>query len=72
MAAVVVIGEEAKVAGFALAGAVVMAAGDAESVRRAWADLPDGTGLVLVTPMAAAALTTGGGPRPGVLRVVMA
>lgn len=58
MGAVVVIGERARVSGFALAGAEVVVAEDPESVRRAWDALDDDAGLVIVTPAAAAALGT--------------
>ena len=50
------IGEEARVQGFALAGALPVAAGTAEEVRRAWRELPDDVVLVVLTPPAAAAL----------------
>lgn len=50
---VVVIGEADEVEGYALAGAHVIGAGDAESVRAAWASLPPDTGLVLLSSRAA-------------------
>jgi len=53
---VVVVGESARVDGFALAGAVTLEAGDPEAVRKAWELLPDDTAVVLLTPDAAAAL----------------
>jgi vacuolar-type H+-ATPase subunit F/Vma7 len=53
---VAVLGEEARVAGFALAGALPLPAEDPDGVRRAWRDLPADVALVLLTPAAAAAL----------------
>jgi vacuolar-type H+-ATPase subunit F/Vma7 len=54
--AVVVIGELALVAGYAMAGATIMPARGPDAVRRAWEDLPSGTGLVILTAAAAAEL----------------
>lgn len=56
MGAVAAVGERARVAGFALAGVTVLAAEQPDEVLRAWADLPAGTALVIVTPAAARAL----------------
>ncbi|MCD0484520.1 hypothetical protein [Streptacidiphilus sp. ASG 303] len=56
MGTVAALGEEARTAGFALAGVRVLAAGDPDAVRAAWRRLPPGTDLVLLTPAAAAAL----------------
>jgi vacuolar-type H+-ATPase subunit F/Vma7 len=50
------IGEEARVQGFALAGALPVAAGTPEEVRRAWRELPPDVVLVVLTPPAAEAL----------------
>ncbi|WP_406481153.1 V-type ATP synthase subunit F [Streptomyces sp. NBC_01615] len=47
------IGEQARVAGLALAGVTVLVAEEPESVRRAWQGLPQGVALVIVTPAAA-------------------
>jgi vacuolar-type H+-ATPase subunit F/Vma7 len=57
---VVAVGEQARVAGFALAGADVVVAEDGESVRSALAavDADPGVAVVLLTPSAAAALVT--------------
>jgi hypothetical protein len=41
---------------FALAGVAVLPAEDADAVRAAWAALPDGVDLVLLTDAAARAL----------------
>jgi len=54
--AVVVVGEPALVAGYALAGATVMPAHGPAEVRRAWDDLPAETTLVILTETAAAQL----------------
>jgi vacuolar-type H+-ATPase subunit F/Vma7 len=54
--AVVVIGEPALVAGYAMAGATTMPAQGADEVHRAWDGLPSGTTLVILTAAAAAAL----------------
>ncbi|MFE7761103.1 hypothetical protein [Streptomyces sp. NPDC057438] len=56
MGRVAALGERARVAGLALAGAVVLAADDPEAVRRGWRSLPDGVDLVILTPAAAQAL----------------
>ena len=55
MGQVVVLGESARVMGYALAGAVTMEA-EGEEVARTWALLPSDTSLVVLTPAAARAL----------------
>lgn len=56
MGRVLVIGERARVAGFALAGADVRPADDAAAVSRAWpTDISD-VAVVVLTPQAAAIL----------------
>ena len=55
MGQVVVLGESARVMGYALAGAVTMEA-EGEEVARTWALLPSDTSLVVLTPTAARAL----------------
>ncbi|MEV7011402.1 V-type ATP synthase subunit F [Streptosporangium sp. NPDC051022] len=68
MGTVAVIGESVRVAGFQLAGAVVLAAEDAEAARAAWRSLGPDVVLVILTPEAAAAVgEVSGGP----LTVVM-
>ena len=62
---VVALGEPATVRGLALAGVRVIPAETPAQVRRAWATLPAGTAVVLLTPLAfgalgAAAETTSG------------
>lgn len=54
--AVVVLGEQALVEGYGLAGARVVAAETDDEVRHAWAALADATAMVVLTPRAAAAL----------------
>jgi vacuolar-type H+-ATPase subunit F/Vma7 len=69
MSTVAVIGEEAVVGPFALAGALVVPAGDPDAVRAAWSRLPDDVTLVLLTEAAARAL--GGTPGDSRLTAVM-
>lgn len=56
MKRVAVLGERAKVQGFALAGAMVLVAEDAEQARVAWDSLGADVAVVVLTPLAAAAL----------------
>ncbi|KUO15990.1 V-type ATP synthase subunit F [Streptomyces dysideae] len=56
MGRVAAIGEQVRVAGFALAGVVVLAAEGPDAVREAWRNLPDDVELVILTPAAADAL----------------
>jgi vacuolar-type H+-ATPase subunit F/Vma7 len=69
MARVAVVGELTRVQGFALAGALVLPAEDAEAVRAAWSSLDEEVAVVVLTPAAAAAL--GDEPRRWPLTVVM-
>lgn len=62
------LGARARVEGFALGGALVLAADTAEEVAAAWATLPPEVVVVVLTPAAAAQLD---GERPEVLTVVM-
>ncbi len=55
MGQVVVLGEPARVMGYALAGALPIEA-EGEEVARAWASLPPDTSFVVLTPAAARAL----------------
>ncbi|MFC4463625.1 hypothetical protein ACFPH6_03235 [Streptomyces xiangluensis] len=68
MGTVAAIGERARVAGLALAGAVVLIADGPDDVRRIWRSLPDSIDLVILTPTAAEALESDsaapGGRRP--------
>ena len=56
MGAVVVLGEQALVGGYALAGAVVMPAEGTAQTRQAWQNLPSDTTLVILTVAAARSL----------------
>jgi vacuolar-type H+-ATPase subunit F/Vma7 len=56
MSRILAIGEEQKVAPFAMVGVEVVAVRDAVALRRAWAGCRDDVGLVLLTTSAAAAL----------------
>jgi len=52
----VVLGETARVSGFALGGATVVTAEDPDAVRRAWTSLASDAAVVVLTARAAAAL----------------
>jgi vacuolar-type H+-ATPase subunit F/Vma7 len=65
-----VIGEAVRVQGYALAGAVVYPAEDADQARAAWRSLPPDTAVVVLTARAAAWLGEAQ-RRDGVLEVVM-
>ncbi len=72
MGPIVVIGEPALVAGYAMAGANAMPAHDPDEVRRAWDALPSGTTLVILTVAAADALggrLTEAGPLTAVMPI---
>lgn len=71
MGVLVALGESALVEGFGLAGATVMCADDPDSVRRAWASLPDDVAVVLLTAEAAAVLSDSEPPRGELLTAVM-
>ncbi|MGC0336058.1 hypothetical protein [Streptomyces sp. SLBN-8D4] len=58
---VAALGERSRVAGLALAGAVVLVADAPDVVLRGWRSLPDDVDLVILTAAAAEAL----GPEPG-------
>jgi vacuolar-type H+-ATPase subunit F/Vma7 len=66
-----VIGEALRVQGFALAGAMVLAAEDAEQARAAWRSLPPDVAVVVLTGSAAAWLGEAARERPGVLLAAM-
>ncbi len=71
MSRAAVIGEELRVQGYALAGAVVCAADDEAGVLRAWRELPGDVAVVVLTPRAAGWLAGELARRPGLLPVVM-
>lgn len=56
MSRILAMGEQQKVAPFAMVGVEVVAVSDPVSLRRAWAGFRDDIGLVLLTGSAAAAL----------------
>lgn len=66
-----VIGEAVRTEGFALAGAVVLTAEDAEQAHAAWHALPDDVAVLVLTARAAAWLGDVPQSRPGVLVAVM-
>jgi len=71
VARVVVLGEAARVEGFALAGATVIAADGPDAVLRAWTELDDDAAVVVLTAAASAVLEDAGVDHEGVLTVVM-
>ena len=56
MGKIVVLGESVTVQGFALAGASVLEADQADTVRHMWTTLPRDTAVVILSAAAAAAL----------------
>ena len=70
MSRIVAIGEEALLAGYALAGVELIAADGPDRAREAWDQLGDDVGLVLLAPAARRALSEML-HRPGLLWVVL-
>jgi vacuolar-type H+-ATPase subunit F/Vma7 len=68
---VAAIGEEARLAGYALAGAQVHAAGDDRSARAAWGSLDEEVACLILTPAAHAALAPLLEERPRMLWAVV-
>jgi vacuolar-type H+-ATPase subunit F/Vma7 len=68
---VAVIGEEARIQGFALAGVITCPAETEDEARAAWRSLTDEVAVVILTPRAAGRLTDHLEQRPDVLTVVM-
>jgi vacuolar-type H+-ATPase subunit F/Vma7 len=68
---VAALGEPIRVQGFALAGALSVAAEEPEAVRRAWESLPHDVVVVVLSPAAAGALGERRRARRGILTVVM-
>jgi vacuolar-type H+-ATPase subunit F/Vma7 len=68
-----VLGERVRVAGYALAGAIVYPADDPDEVRAAWLELPADVAVLVLTPAAARALggESAARRRPGLLTAVM-
>jgi vacuolar-type H+-ATPase subunit F/Vma7 len=71
MSGVVVLGEEQRTQGFALAAAEVAVAEGPEQVRDAWERLPDDVAVLLLTPMAWSALRDQLDQRPRLLWTVL-
>jgi len=55
---IIVLGESIRVDTYALAGATIIRADDADTVRRVWAALPADAAVVVLTAAAAAALAS--------------
>jgi hypothetical protein len=71
MARVAALGEGVRVQAYGLAGALVVAAEDADAVRAGWRRLPGDVAVVILTPAAAAALDLPGAAPDGPLPVVL-
>jgi len=71
MSRAAVIGETVRVQGYALAGAAVYPAEDADQARAAWRSLPPDIAVVVLTVQAATWLGEAPRRRDGVLSVVM-
>jgi len=71
MARVAVIGEQPRIQGFELAGALICEVNDAASARRAWRSLPADVAVVVVTAASAGWLGDELGTCLDVLPVVM-
>lgn len=68
---VAVLGERARIEGFALAGGLLLAAEDPAAVRDSWRDLPADVVVVILTESAAIALGPVAFESTGPLTVVM-
>jgi len=66
-----VIGEELRIEGYSLAGALVCPAESREQAAAAWKSLPPDTCMLIMTPNAAHWLTDELGQRPELLTAVM-
>jgi len=71
MSQAAVIGESVRTAGFALAGALVFPAENADEARAAWSCMPADVAVLVLTPGAASWLGTASRTRHDVLVVVM-
>lgn len=71
MSRVAVIGEEARIQGFALAGVITYPAETENEARSAWRSLSGEVAVVILTPRAAGCLAGHLEQRPDVLTVVM-
>lgn len=68
---IVALGEESLVRGYALAAVRVVTAERPEEAVSAWEQLPDGAAVLLLTPMARAALAGRLDERPRLLHAVL-
>jgi vacuolar-type H+-ATPase subunit F/Vma7 len=68
---IVALGEESQVRGYGLAAVRVMTAEGPEEAVAAWERLPEGAAVLLLTPMARAALARRLDERPRLLTVVL-
>lgn len=68
---VIALGEELRVQGFALAAVELVTAERPDGVVAAWRRLPDDVAVILLTPMAAAALSGHLRERPRLLHAVL-
>jgi len=71
MSRAAVIGEPARTAGFALAGALVLPAENPDEARAAWSSLPADVAVLVLTPRAAGWLAAAPRVRHDMLLVVM-
>ena len=69
MSAVVALGRDHRLVGFVLAGVRVLDASTGAEIERAWDDLDDDVGLVILSADAADALCSNLADRPDVLTV---
>jgi hypothetical protein len=69
--AVVALGKQLRVQGFALAAVPVVAAEGPAEVLAAWRRLPDDVDVLILTPMAARALAGSLSARPRLMSVVL-
>lgn len=71
MARLALIGEELRIQGFRLAGAMICPAADPAAARQAWRSLPADVAVIIVTARSAGWLSDELASRPDVLSVVM-
>lgn len=71
MTGVVAIGDELRIAGYALAGVDTVPASSDDEARAAWRELPDDTVLLLLTPDADRALAELLDERPNIVSAVL-
>lgn len=71
MSTIVALGEDDRLAGFALAGAAVIEAATDTEIRRAWGGLDPDVGFVIMSARASQVLDPLLGDRPDVLTAVL-